>query len=107
MTSPMLPPDIEQLSPREQVEALAEAMRPKLRALGLEAYCDSAVWLRNVELRKAIEDQEPLILSWRDGTTSLHYALSLAMLEKVPTPKAQRGAQFYRHQLKANFRVEN
>lgn len=103
----MLPPYLAGLTPRGQLKAFADAIRPQMKAQGLETYCDASLWLKNAELRKAIREEEDLILTWPDGTTTLHYALSLAMLEPVPTPKAQQGAQFFRHKLKARTRAGN
>lgn len=107
MSCPVVPPDFADLTPREQIKAFAEAIRPHMKAQGLEAYCNASVWLEHAELRKAIREEEDLILSWPDGTTTLHYALSLAMLEPIPTPKAQQGAQYFRHKLKARARAGN
>ncbi len=97
MRCPVLPPDP---TPREALEALADVIRPAMKDQGRERYCDVSLWLKCTELRKAIREGEDLVLSWPDGSTSLHFALSLAILEPIPTPEAQRGAQYFRHKLR-------
>ena len=101
MRSLVHPPDLADLTPEEQLKAFADDIRPQMKAQGLESYCKASLWLKNAELRKAIREGEDLILLWSDGTITLHYALSLAILEPIPTPKAQQGAQYFRHKLKA------
>jgi hypothetical protein len=96
MRCPVLPPDP---TPREALEALADTIRPVLKKQGRERYCNVSLWLKCKELRRAIRKGEDLILFWPDGSTTLHLALSLAILEPIPTPQAQRGADYFRHEL--------
>jgi len=98
MGCPVIPPDSEAV---KELMAFAKAIYPRFKRAGLEAYCQADLWLKSAELRKAIREGEELILDWPDGTVTLHYALSLAILEPIPTPKAQQGAQFFRHKLKS------
>jgi hypothetical protein len=86
-------------SPDADLREVAERMRAWMDSEGWGSYCDASKWRKHPSVRAAIRKGERLLTFLPDGTTTVHYALAVAILEPIPTPKAKEAAQLYRQRL--------
>jgi hypothetical protein len=80
-----------------QLEAVREAVLPSMTSAGIAHLCRVDLWRNHPGVIEALEQGDYLVLAWPDGSLTLTYGMSEAILSAIPTPKAQEGAQYFRH----------